>query len=382
MAETNPTAQAVRVALANAAAQGAWLRYDGPCLEKLRLLLAKMLGRAHIRLCCSGTFGVELAIRSLHLSSDAEVLLAGYDFAGNLRSIQDAGATACLCDIVSDSWVPTMEQFQQSVGPKTKALVVSHLHGALAPMASICNWAHQLGICVIEDACQAHGAMVDGQPAGSWGDLSVFSFGGSKLIAAGRGGAVVTNDAQYSQRMKIFCERGNDSFPLSELQAAVILPQYERLKDDHLLRSQAARSLIVHLSRFEWLTTATAKTSDDPAFYKIGLMLHDSLFALTRVQQLVNFVGEADAKATMTSVRDWLLHRLEALEIQAGFGFRGFMRRSSSRCRQPFSLDNSQRASDATIVLHHSHLLDPETGESTIGRVMAAFDTLHQEMST
>jgi len=380
MAETYSTAHAVQVALTKAAAQGAWRKYEGPCLEKLRSVLATTLQRDHVRLCCSGTFGVELAIRSLHLAPDAEVLLAGYDFPGNFRAIQDAGATACLCDVATGSLVPTVEQFQKAVGPKTRALVVSHLHGVLAPMASICDWASQQGICVIEDACQAHGATIDGRPAGAWGNLSVFSFGGSKLIAAGRGGAVVTNDARCAQRMTIFCERGNDSFALSELQAAAILPQYECLARDHLLRSKAARELFSHLSRFSWLFIAPMHSIEQSAFYKIGLFLRDSVLQSARVQQLVYGESEVTNGAAMSSARAWILRRLGSLEIEVGAGFRGFMNRSVRRCRQPVALLNSQIASDATLVLHHSHLLDQQTSASTVGRVTAAFDIVHQEI--
>ena len=205
------TAQAVQNALARFATEGAWRKYNGLYLESLRTYISNSLEREHVRLCCSGTFAVELAIRSLQLEPNEEVILAGYDFPGNFRAIQDSGAIVCLCDVAVGNWVPTVEQLEAAIGPNSRAIVVSHLHGALAPMESICNWAKQKGLCVIEDACQAHGASIDGKPAGAWGDLSALSFGGSKLIASGRGGAVVTNNSRFAQRMTIYCERGNDS---------------------------------------------------------------------------------------------------------------------------------------------------------------------------
>ena len=263
----HPTARAVRDALLRFAAEGAWRKYDGPYLASLRSLLAASLDRQHARLCCSGTFAVELAIRSLQLESDAEVLLAAYDFPGNFRAIQDAGARVCLCDVALNNWVPSVEQLDAATGPKTKAMVVSHLHGALAPMQSICDWAKQKGLLVIEDACQAHGATIDGKPAGAWGDLGVLSFGGSKLIASGRGGAVVTNNARFAQRMTIFCERGNDSYALSELQAAVIIPQYDYLTIDHGLRLDAVRAALVDPKRRDLPVLTLAL---DAGFQSIG----------------------------------------------------------------------------------------------------------------
>ncbi len=376
---THATAQAIREALSKLAIDGAWRMYDGPYLADLRSVLSKTLDRKHVRLCCSGTFAVELAIRSLQLEPNAEVLLAGYDFPGNFRSIQEAGAAPGLFDIALDSWVPMVEHLESSIGPNTRAIVVSHLHGALAPMAEICQWAMQRGLFVIEDACQAHGAWVDGKPAGAWGDLSVLSFGGSKLIASGRGGAVLTNDARLAQRMTIFCERGNDSFALSELQAAVILAQYHHLAMDHTTRLSEAKNLINHLSPFEWLSVVPLNDADQPAYYKLGIMIKNSILKYAHVQHVV-YNGDGAADVVMLTARNFVLQKLADFQIEIGPGFNGFVRRSANRCRQPTPLINSRVAADATLVLHHSHFLDPQTGTSTIERVKAAFEYVQGEI--
>jgi len=236
---------------------------------------------------------------------------------------------------------------------------------------------------------------MNGKPAGSWGDLGVFSFGGSKLIAAGRGGAVVTNDDRYAQRMTVFCERGNDSFALSELQATVILPQLAHLQIDHALRLDAALDWIKSMSRFDWLSLCPLQESDSPfqdagaieqpAFYKIGLLLNPSILQSTLVQQIVH-KSTNRSESPLSIAREWLLGKLAdyqtntGQQIELGAGFKGFVKRSASRCRQPVPLDNSRIAADATLVLHHSHLLDPSTGANTIDRVLAAFDSIHAEI--
>ncbi len=176
-------------------ANGSWRAYDGIHSERLSSWLSQSLGVEHVRLCCSGTLAVELALRGLKIRSDDEVILSSYDFPGNFRSIEDLGAQIVLCEPSKDGgWVLDVNSLEKVVSPKCKGLIVSHLHGQLAPMKEIMEWARSHGIRVVEDACQAHGAMVDGKPAGSWGDAGVFSYGGSKLVSAGRGGAVVTND--------------------------------------------------------------------------------------------------------------------------------------------------------------------------------------------
>ena len=377
----HPTAQAVQEALARAAAEGAWRIYDGPYLANLRSILAGHLNCDYVRLCCSGTFAVELAVRSLHLEPNAEVLLAGYDFPGNFRAVQDAGAAVGLCDVAFGNWVPGVEQLEAARGANTRAIVVSHLHGAMAPMASICSWAKHNGLWVIEDACQVHGASVDGKPAGAWGDLGVLSFGGSKLIASGRGGAVITNDHRFAQRMTVFCERGNDAFALSELQAAVIIPQYEHLAIDHGLRLMAANSLMAHLSKVEWLTFGPLQGMKQPGFYKLGIMVLDSLLNSARVRES----DQDNAGAALVSqggAREIVLRSLSAHKIEIGSGFKGFVRRSANRCRQPVPLTNSRSAAERTLVLHHSHLLDPQTGLSSTEQVEAAFQSIHREITS
>ncbi len=96
-------------------------------------------------------------------------------------------------------------------------------------MSRVVNIAHEHGLAVIEDACQMPGALIEGRKAGTWGDIGVISFGGSKLLSAGRGGALLTSSPEIKQRVQIYCQRGNHAYPLSELQATVLLPQLERL---------------------------------------------------------------------------------------------------------------------------------------------------------
>ena len=80
-----------------------------------------------------------------------------------------------------------VEQLDEAYQPTVKAAIVSHLHSGLAPMRSIMSWAADRGVLIVEDACQTPGALVDGRLAGTWGDIGVLSFGGSKPLTAGRG---------------------------------------------------------------------------------------------------------------------------------------------------------------------------------------------------
>lgn len=348
-------------------ANGSWRAYDGIHSERLSSWLSQSLGVEHVRLCCSGTLAVELALRGLKIRSDDEVILSSYDFPGNFRSIEDLGAQIVLCEPSKDGgWVLDVNSLEKVVSPKCKGLIVSHLHGQLAPMKEIMEWARSHGIRVVEDACQAHGAMVDGKPAGSWGDAGVFSYGGSKLVSAGRGGAVVTNDPLIAQRMTIFCERGNNAFPLSEVQAALIASQYLTLATDHQSRLDTAKKIVEKTKTLSWLNVPYDLTWNSPAFYKLGFLLNSDACE--------------DNLEKLTTLRNKLIESLRQHGIDVGEGFRGFGSRSPKRYRGTKTLERCQTLAATTVLLHHTMLLNPQMGTDAANRVWEALEHFNTEL--
>ncbi len=236
--------------------------------------LALRFRRHKVQLCCSGTIGVELALRGCKIGPGDEVIMAAYDFPGNFRAIEATGATVVLVDIGDKSWtINSVDELEQAIRPKTKGLIVSHLHGTMAPMRVISEWATTQKIALIEDACQAPGAVVDGQPVGSWGDVSILSFGGSKLLSAGRGGAVLTNDLRIDQRMRVFRDRGNDAFAMSELQAAVLEPQLAWLDSKRARHAAAVELIESQLTSTRIQLASRTQPIEAHSFYKWALRL-------------------------------------------------------------------------------------------------------------
>jgi dTDP-4-amino-4,6-dideoxygalactose transaminase len=291
---------------------------------------------AHVYPCASGTFAVELALRAIPVLPGEEVVLAGYDFPGNFRAVEAIGATPVLIDIERRTCGLDLDQLAQVLAQRpVRAVIASHLHGGLADMATICRLAHDRGAAVIEDACQATGAFVQGRRAGTWGDTGVLSFGGSKLLTAGRGGVLLTPHAEIHQRAKIFCERGNHAFPLSELQAAVLLPQIERLDERNRRRAANVRRLRERLRQQDQAEMVDHRDRGEPSYYKVAWYTSDA------------------ARATV-------LAAAAARGIELGAGFPGFFRRGAKRCVRPFPLPSSQRAAQQLVLLHHPMLLADE----------------------
>jgi len=327
----------VRAAILNALDDGSWGRYLGPHVRRLANLLGEQFDVPYVLPCCSGTFAVELALRSLDIRPGDEVILAAYDFSGNFRSIEALGATPVLVDLAAGQWQIDAGQIDRAAGPQTRAVVVSHLHGGIADMRQICAIAADRRLAVVEDACQAPAAVVQGRAVGTWGDVGVVSFGGSKLLTAGRGGAIFTRREDCFQRAKIFCEQGNHAFPLSELQAAALVPQLQKLAAQNAHRLENARRLAEQCSDIRALKTGgTLPPDSSPCFYKLPWFF------------------DADACGGWTRARFAAAVQAEGVALDAGF--RGFSRRGS-RCRKPCPLDNAVRAAESTLLLHHPVLL-------------------------
>lgn len=329
----------VAAALDSAYADGSWGKYNGPHGGELAEKLAELHGVEHVQLCSSGTIAVELSLRGLRIGAGDEVILAGYDFSGNFRCIEAVGATPVLADIDASTWCLDVEQVKQAVSDRTRAIIASHLHGGLADMKQLREVADHFGVALIEDACQSPGAEVDGQIAGTWGDVSVLSFGGSKLLTAGRGGAVLTRSAEIAQRIKVYCEQGNNAFPLSELQAAVLIPQLAKLATRNRQRATSVKRLLTSLNAQKMLRPVALDDSENMhVFYKLAW--------------LWNPLGRTD------SSREQFLSAIRAEGVAVDAGFRGFTRRSKNRCRKTSPLRDSQQAAQQTVLLHHPILLE------------------------
>ncbi|MCA9265109.1 MAG: DegT/DnrJ/EryC1/StrS family aminotransferase [Planctomycetales bacterium] len=325
-AEVHQAAQA-------ACTDGSWGRYLGAHGDRLRERLANVHGTPHVKLCSSGTVGIELALRAAGVAPGDEVILGGYDFPGNFRAIERVGARPVLADIEPQTLCLAPSGLDQAYSPQVKAIVASHLHSGIADMPAIRAWACQRRVFVVEDACQAQGAQVHGRPAGSWGDAGVLSFGGSKVVTAGRGGAVLLHDPAAYQRLKIYADQGNDAYPLSELQAAVLLPQWEALPDRNRQRRTAVahlRDLLADVPQLEFL--GNSEHADWPAYYRVAWRWNPTSTGCDR----------DEFAAAM---------RAEGVAIDPGFS--GFFRRGARRCRHADALTETRRAAESVVSLHH-----------------------------
>jgi perosamine synthetase len=334
-----PSWEEVSLAVKKSLDEGGWGLYHGPNTR----LLAERLSFYHnvefVELCCSGTFAIELGLRALQIGPGDEVIMAGYDFIGNFNDIVAVGARPVLIDLDPDNWNLNPELIAEAIGPDTRAVLVSHLHGGVVPMKHVVEIAREHGLRVIEDACQMPGAMIEGRKAGTWGDAGVIRFGGGKLLSAGRGGALLTSSPEIRQRAQVYCNRGNHAYPLSEIQATVLLPQLERLDDRNRERRMSVSKLAENLKDVSGLRLLDNRVAPVfPGYYKLGFQYApDEFNGLSREM----FVRAA---------------RAEGFDFNAGFRALHLCR-SSRRFRKAGELAVAAMADSNMLVLHHPALL-------------------------
>jgi dTDP-4-amino-4,6-dideoxygalactose transaminase len=345
----------VLAALEQAYANCSWGKYHGVYVEQFEERLAAYHGVPFAATCGSGTFAVETALRALKVESGDEVVLAAYDYEGNFLSVHAVAARPVLVDVAPSNWNLEPGNLQAALGPKTRVLIVSHLHGGIVPMREVMEFAAEHDLRVIEDAAQAPGAMIQGRRAGTWGDVGILSFGGSKLLTAGRGGALLTGQADIRQRIRLTLHRGNHVCPLSELQAAVLLPQLAKLDERNALRARNVELLDGLLTDVPGLRPfANPHVETKPGYYKRGFQLDAEEFGLPR---------------------DRAVAALRAEGMAFDDGFRALhIGRSPSRLRKVGSLAEAERAHHSTVILHHPVLLG---SAADIAQVVAAVNKIH-----
>ncbi len=163
--------------------------------------LKTLTGRAYAIGCGRGSAVIEAALNVIG-ARNRPVLIPANTCYAVLWAVLHAGAIPYLVDCDPRTGNINAETLEQAGIDHPAAVIPCHLYGSPAPMRDISHWAHARGAFVIEDAALAVGAVVEGKPAGSWGDISLFSFGTGKIIDCGNGGAALTDDPALAGAMR------------------------------------------------------------------------------------------------------------------------------------------------------------------------------------
>jgi dTDP-4-amino-4,6-dideoxygalactose transaminase len=218
---------------------------------------AACLGAGHCVGVANGTDALHLALRAVGVGAGDTVITVAHTAVATVAAIEMAGALPLLVDIDPSTFTINPEAIDDAIKThrdqlRIRAIIPVHLYGHPADMAAICDIARRYGLKVVEDCAQSHGAMINGVKTGTFGDVAAFSFYPTKNLGAlGDGGAVVTNDAEAAERVRLLREYGwreryvsdvaGFNSRLDELQAAILRVKLKYLDDENARRREIAR---------------------------------------------------------------------------------------------------------------------------------------------
>ena len=214
----------------------------GAYVDRMEAMVAAAAGSRHAIAVSSGTSALDLVFTALGVEPGDEVIVPDFTMFSPIAALLRRGATVIPVD-ADETWNIDPSLVEAKITPRTRGIVVVHTYGHPADAARLARLARARGLWLVEDAAEAMGATLDGQPVGSFGDAAIFSFYSNKIATCGEGGAVVTGDPALAERLRAlrslcfgdsweerFVHRGvGFNFRLSNLLAALGCAQLEHL---------------------------------------------------------------------------------------------------------------------------------------------------------
>jgi len=244
-----------------------WWRTPGTRTLAFEQAFAKFHGAKHGIAVTNGTAALEVTMSGIGIGPGDEVIVPDYTFVATPSAVLYAGALPVTVDVCSDTWCIDSKLAEAAITPRTKAIIAVHMGGHPADLDALGDLAKRRGIALIEDSSHAHATEWKGKRIGSHGTAGTFSFQASKLMTAGEGGIIISNDDAFEKQARSVHDCGRmpgewfyshftngSNYRLSEWQGAVLGVQLTRLDAQTQRRHQNARVLDKLLAQIPGLT--------------------------------------------------------------------------------------------------------------------------------
>lgn len=212
---------------------------NGPWTRRFEADTAARHGTKHGVAMANGTVALAAMYLASGIGPGDEVIVPSITFIATASAVVHVGATPVFADVEADTLNLDVDAAAAAITSRTKAIVPVHYAGQPADMQRFKELANTHGLVLLEDAAQAHGAVGQGRPAGSWGDSAMFSFTPTKNITTGEGAVVTTNSDELAHKLRLLRNHGMSApyqhemlgynWRLSEMQSAMGVVQLQRL---------------------------------------------------------------------------------------------------------------------------------------------------------
>jgi dTDP-4-amino-4,6-dideoxygalactose transaminase len=196
--------------LAASALERGWLTNNGPLVQAFERRIETFLGVKHCVAMCNGTIALEIAIRALGL--EGEVIVPSWTFVATAHSLYWQGITPVFADIDPATHNLDPQAVRRMITPRTSGIIGVHLWGRAAPVDELQAIADEHGLRLMFDAAHAFGSTLKGQTIGRFGACEVLSFHATKAFNTMEGGAVVTDDDELAEKMRLMRNFGFNGY--------------------------------------------------------------------------------------------------------------------------------------------------------------------------
>jgi perosamine synthetase len=279
-----------------------WISSEGPFITEFETKFSEYVNRKFGIAVSNGSAALDIAVKALGIGVGDEVIMPTFTIISPAQSVITSGAIPILVDSNPITWNMDVNQIEEKITKKTKAILVVHIYGLPVEMTPILEICKKYNLLLIEDAAEMHGQTYKGQKCGSFGDISIFSFYPNKHITTGEGGMIVTNNENFANQCKklrnlAFEPNGRRfvhheigwNYRMTNLQAALGLAQLEKI-DQHIdLKRQHGsyfQSNLISLNGFQLPLAETDYAAN--IYWVFGLVADTEVLAKRAVDHLTS----------------------------------------------------------------------------------------------
>ena len=238
-----------------------WISSKGKFIKQFEEDFSKFTGIRNSISVSNGTVALHVALLALGIGKDDEVIVPTFTYVASVNAIHYTGAKPVFVDSDRDTWQIDPKKIKEKITVKTKAIMAVHIYGHPCNMDELLRIANQHKLFLIEDCAEAIGTYYDGKHAGSFGNISTFSFFGNKAITTGEGGMVCTKDdnlADLTFRIKgqglaknqeYFHDIVGYNYRMTNICAAIGCAQLERINEILVNKAGVAQNYIENLQK-------------------------------------------------------------------------------------------------------------------------------------
>lgn len=299
--------------------ESGWVSSAGPFVGRFERAIAELVGVSHAVAIVNGTAALHIALKVVGVKPDDEVLVPTLTFIAPVNAVRYCGAHPVFIDAHPETWQIDPDKvaqflteecelrgthcYNRHTGRRVQAIVPVHLMGLACEIDRLLQLARGYHLRVVEDAAEAIGVRYRGRHVGTWGDIGILSFNGNKIVTAGGGGMLLTNDAAVADATRYLTTQAKDdpvehihhevgyNYRLSNLHAALGLAQLEQIHEFLARKCAIAQVYEGAFQGFAGISPMPRPPHTEATYWLYTILLEDGV-TLAERQALVRTLNE------------------------------------------------------------------------------------------